>query len=125
MKVYVITKGRYSDYRICAVADNEERAELLRKYFSDGWDEARIEIYDTEEITVVGSPKRIYNIYIGENGTVSEGREEWYFKDEPFRNVFDLRGNEFRASIATDDYDKAVKIARDERAKMFAERLGL
>lgn len=31
MKVYVITKGIYSDYHICAVAMDEEKAKVLGK----------------------------------------------------------------------------------------------
>ena len=49
MKVYVITQGCYSDYHICAVATDEEKAKLLKKYYSCRDDIAEIEEYDTEE----------------------------------------------------------------------------
>lgn len=51
MKVYVITEGNYSDYHICTVTTNKERAEKLVKIFSDNWDDAKIEEYDTESET--------------------------------------------------------------------------
>lgn len=48
MKIYVITKGAYSDYHICAVATDKKKAEILRKAFSDDWNEAQIETYETD-----------------------------------------------------------------------------
>lgn len=49
MKIYVITKGEYSDYHICAATTEKERAEFLRDMAStiktDG-QEAKIEEFD-------------------------------------------------------------------------------
>jgi len=57
MKVYVITKGDYSDYHICGVAINKKDADLIAKkcsefdeYYSN---EARIEVYDTEYFSTI------------------------------------------------------------------------
>lgn len=36
MKVYVITKGIYSDYHICGVALDKERANRLASFFQAG-----------------------------------------------------------------------------------------
>lgn len=49
MKVYVIAKGEYSDYSIYAVTLERKQAELLKIRYSDEWDEAYIEEYDTDE----------------------------------------------------------------------------
>ena len=43
-KVYLVTRGDYSDYRVSAVFDNKKKAELFTKSFNS--DEYRIEIYD-------------------------------------------------------------------------------
>jgi hypothetical protein len=48
MKVYVITRGEYSDYHICAVALDRQRAERLKVIYTGGWDQAEIEEFDTE-----------------------------------------------------------------------------
>lgn len=48
MTVYVITKGNYSDYHICGVALDKEKAEFLEKVYSDSCESAFIEEYDTE-----------------------------------------------------------------------------
>ena len=52
MKAYVITKGEYSDYKIYAVTLDKEQAELLKAEYSDKWDEAFIEEYDTDRFSI-------------------------------------------------------------------------
>ena len=49
MKIYIITKGSYSDYHICGVAVDLKEAERLQNVNTDEWDIARIEMYDTED----------------------------------------------------------------------------
>ena len=53
MKVYVITKGEYSDYHICCVCLDRETAEKKAKMFEnryDGeYDKPEIEEYDTDD----------------------------------------------------------------------------
>ena len=47
MKIYIVTKGSYSDYHICGVAVDLKEAERLQNINTDEWDMARIETYDT------------------------------------------------------------------------------
>ena len=61
MKVYVITKGSYSDYHICAVATDKKKAEKLKKIFTN-YDEAHIETYDTDAF--ITEIERGYKLYI-------------------------------------------------------------
>ena len=49
MKIYIITRGSYSDYHICGVAVDLKEAERLQNASTDKWDIARIETYDTED----------------------------------------------------------------------------
>lgn len=49
MKIYAITKGTYSDYHICALTVNKEKAEHLKKLYTDEYDEAFIEIFEDGE----------------------------------------------------------------------------
>lgn len=49
MKIYIITRGSYSDYHICGVAVDLKEAERLQNVNTDEWDIARIETYDTED----------------------------------------------------------------------------
>lgn len=53
MKVYVITKGEYSDYHICCVCLDRETAEKKAKMFENrydsDYDKPEIEEYDTDD----------------------------------------------------------------------------
>ena len=71
MKVYIITKGSYSDYHICAVAIDKEKAEKLEDYYTDEWDEANIEEYDTEDKNPFISNLKLYFVCCAENGELT------------------------------------------------------
>lgn len=49
MTIYAITKGDYSDYHICALTVNKEKAEQLKKLYTTKWGEAFIEIFEDGE----------------------------------------------------------------------------
>lgn len=49
MKIYIVTRGSYSDYHICGVAVDLKEAERLQNINTDEWYMARIETYDTED----------------------------------------------------------------------------
>ena len=58
MKVYVITKGDYSEYHICAVETDHEKAQILKEKFSTEWSPARIEEFDTENYNPIFQSKK-------------------------------------------------------------------
>lgn len=127
MKVYVITKGEYSDYGICGVAIDKDKAEILRKLYSDRHDEADIEEYDTEEEEIPNDLRTVYRFRINEKGKVTDGGSLMRSERE-WKNYFSLYGipaYSFYAEVMAVDRDHALKIALDERAKMLAERFGL
>lgn len=49
MKIYVITKGAYAHYRICAATIDAEKAERLKRVYSDKGEETRVEIIEDGE----------------------------------------------------------------------------
>ena len=134
MKVYVITNGSYSDYHICAVAIDKERAVLLSRYFSDGDGLAQVEEYDTEaklpnsEYLFRLIP--IYKVEIRKDGRCFSGIIEYHDSAEPYKNRFMFGtllgdGDTFYAFLTANSEDHARKIAFDKRAQMIAERFGL
>ena len=124
MKVYVITAGCYSDYHICAVTLDANKAEKLRRFFCDGHDTADIEEFEEDE-TVVPELRRVYHFTVTEKGAVHVGPEEWT-GDPAYRNNFGWRrGNVFWGAVVARDEECAWKIVLDERAKQLAERFGL
>lgn len=135
MKIYVITKGEYSDYHICAVTDDLERAKTLVMYYSSAWEDANIEEFDTEEPIINTEPRPIFSISIKRDGTITqEGKQAWTY-DPNYENEYNLYTYkypiclpyylDFSAVICAEDYDHALKIAIDKRNQMIAEHLGL
>lgn len=131
MKVYVITRGEYSDYHICAVAVDAERAETLKRYYSECWEEAEIEEYDTEEPVINTEPRPVFSIKISRDGKVQQdGKQAWTY-DPNFENRFHLYEYmtaaylDFDCTVVAEDFNHALKIAVDKRNKMVAEFLGL
>lgn len=49
MKIYAITKGDYSDYHICRLTTDYEKAKRYKEAYSDKWNEACIETYEDNE----------------------------------------------------------------------------
>ena len=131
MIVYVITAGEYSEYHICAVTLYKEKAEYLKKLYSDKWDAARIQEFDTEENPVTCELRTIYHLSINEKGRIPNTCETYLPADVSFENKFELTpaysagGYYFSASIAAQDMDHATKTALDKRAEMIADATGL
>lgn len=135
MIVYVITKGCYSDYQICGVTLDKNRAEKLVKFYSDGYDDARIEEYDTEaeDSAVLDRLVPIYQVDIAPNGQYSVSIWKYIDSQERFNTTYifpnahatDQESMRFRARLLAKNAEHAAKIACDERAKRIAFSLGL
>lgn len=121
-KVYVITKGEYSSYHICAVTLEKDKAEMLAKLFSDSMDTAEIEEFDTDVVSRFLEHKRIYLCYY------------WEYKNEITVRKTDNIPNDFAPHktcngayvyVAADDEPMALKKASDLFAKFRAQELEL
>lgn len=126
MKVYVITKGEYSDYHICAVALELEHAKKLMELFTDRCDEARIEVFDTDAPVDLLSGKKPYAVIFCENGEVRKidtCDPEWIVGDEQIWTF--LGRKDLCIHVAADDPAAAIKIAAEKRAKYLAEKAGI
>lgn len=120
MKIYVITVGEYSDYHICAVTLDENKAEILRKAFSDSWDEAMIEEYDTEEYEPIGIP--CWEVVMTSTD----------LKVKPLKGLvsasevsYSKRAKKYFVYVKAKDEDHAKKIGLDKIMKFKAGQLGL
>lgn len=118
MIVYVITKGEYSDYMICDVTLDKEQAELLKANYSDEWDEACIEEYDTDRYKIEVSSDfkpmwylefsgsricRCYTITHDNHKHGSLYRERWSGRVQVF---VEAKDEDHAKKIATDIYMK-------------------
>lgn len=120
MKVYVITKGCYSDYHICGVTLDKTIAETMAKRFSDRYEDAEVEEYDTdkmEEYLKMGEAYYCYSKgnYIGVDETSIE---------DVHNEVVSWKEKLFTCVIANSK-EEARKIASDRFAKYKAEKVGL
>lgn len=140
--IYVITKGEYSDYHICAATTNRERAEKLRKFYMKNGDEVYIEelIDGAPEAGPCENLKTVYGVLETSSGEwlawLSEYSTEPFKNSFKFHNLFSLHhlsgelkevseGKEFKAYVMAEDEEHAIKIAQDQMAKMLAEKEGL
>ena len=121
MKIYVITSGCYSDYEINAVTDNKEKAEFLRLKFSNEFEDANIEEYDTDEYSIEGKPDTFYwkvNLYKKDKPDVRcflSGKEKF--------TVFNNRVHLCEAVVRAKTEEQAIKIARDKYAQYLYEKM--
>lgn len=122
MKVYVITRGSYSDYHICAVAVDKQHAEQLRKLFSNRYEDADIEEYDTDEVQTLVNGGARYAVQFNKNGNVSDIREDI---DDYVGCCYLRHSGEFVVTVDAYTEEAAIKIAAEKRAQYLAEKLGL
>lgn len=129
MRVYVITKGCYSDYHICCVATDEDTAEKLRALYTDNRDEASIEEFDTSEPLEYLAGRLPFDVYFSREGAVrAHNRIDWDdFQNNTIR-VFEPRSIAAAVmvvSVVAADEGQAIKIAIDKRAQYLAEKAGV
>ena len=125
MKIYVITKGSYSDYHICAVSTNQKNAEKLQKIFSGRWDQAMIEEYESDQyLTETESGMELYKCVMGKDGTILADVsiiDLDYINDCDFR-VRDV-ANRYLVYVWAKDSKHAKKIATDKIAEFKAMQM--
>lgn len=124
-KVYVITRGEYSDYHICGVTLDLKTALLLKKLHSNSWESAVIEEYNlATDQDFSGEWLPVYQIQIDQYGGCSCCFDRWVLDRDPFVPEFNLQGQYtwkpfmFTAELTAKDEAHALKIAQDKRAEM-------
>lgn len=122
-KVYVITAGSYSDYHICAVSLDPQKAEVLAKFYTKhGYDEAGVEEYDADyEYDRIESGCQMYIVTFDKQGDVEHLAPAGTNTRE---NVFSW-GEGVMAEVWAKDAKSAVKIAAEKRAMYLAEKEGI
>lgn len=145
MKIYVITKGEYSDYHICAATTDKKIAEFLKKVATTkGYGgEAYIEEFeDCAYLTPIeGTIYKVSISYDNDGRQYScRAKEAYYLGDKRIDNdiIFQEEGyinkviKEFgidyicyNVYIVSDSEEKAEKIGIDMIQKYRAEEMGL
>lgn len=130
MKIYVITKGEYSDYHICAVTEDEKIAEKLQRIFSD-WDKAKIEEYDTDNYSIERyknflEGRLLYVVAFSSLGDVDDvwmsDEADIWVNGKVYNNPY---SEEISISVDAPNKETAIKIAAERRAEYLAEKNGI
>ena len=122
MKIYVVTKGCYSDYHIITATTDETLAYQIKEKFNGKYDEAYVEEYEDAELML----KPCYFLRFDKGGNVIETREEsnteYYYDGSNFGK--DVAGN-FYISVVADNLESAIKIGAEKRAMRLAKKHGI
>jgi hypothetical protein len=126
-KVYIVTQGSYSDYRIERVFDDKALAnEYVRVHTEHGGYDYGIEEYDVN--ASIPRIEIIYTVEVDENGDEVCRRSSAC--DDPEWTSHESSGDSYRRDAvvrgeSNRGYDVALKIARDKLAEMKAQREGI
>lgn len=109
MKVYVITEGCYSNYHICGVALNEEKAEKIAKLCH-----GEVEEYDTQGWSQFLQGGTAYNVWVFGDGTTTV-RLRSYFDENTKKEIKQVRdyNSHYVVSVIARDENHAKKIGTD------------
>lgn len=121
MKIYVVTKGCYSDYHIITATTDENLADEIKEKFSSKYEKAHVEVYEDAEIF----SKPCFFLRFDRNGNVRETQNRSdceYSYDCDFGT--DVTGN-FYISVVADDLESAIKIGAEKRAIYLAQQHGI
>ena len=124
-KVYVITKGDYSDYHICAVTLDKERAQKLQKMYTDGINIAEVEEYIPNEAKPM---MFLFGVEFYKGQFIRFKADEYKFYDDGNIEVsLDFYSDEWHDIVWVEaaDEDHALKIARDRLAEVKAKKAGI
>lgn len=123
-KVYIITKGSYSDYHICAVTLNKDTAKkLAKKYSEDEWDKALIEEYVLDDFT--NCERYMYRVGFYERGIDCTFDEYEHTEKIIYNNSAWTGVESIIVYVKAKDEEHAIKIAQDRRAEYLAKKQGI
>lgn len=123
-KIYVVTKGCYSDYHIIAATMDYELAKKIKEKFTDSerdWDEARIEVFPNAELVL----KPCWIVRFLKSGDIEniDSANMEYYADE--LNEVHESHRSLYVHVAADTIEEAIKIAAEQRAMFLAQKNGL
>lgn len=126
MTVYVITRGDYSDYHICAVSLDKDKAERLAKMYTASYCDAYVEEWETDTFADINAlnGRRPYYVQFHPDGSV-ETFERTYEYHEFAPGVDELDNGVVNVRVYAPDKEKARRIACDMRAQYLAEKEGI
>lgn len=123
--VFLVTRGDYSDYRVCAVFTEKSLAEKYIDSFKvNSYEEFRIENYQLNPFSFeLKNDYKPFFLRMKRDGECTEiyvKDSSYGFEDEDIDVGFDIHKNMY-ISIFAKDETHAIKIANEKRVQLIAE----
>lgn len=123
--VFLVTRGDYSDYRVCAVFTEKALAEkYIDSFKGNSYEEFRIENYTLNPYQYeLKNDYKPFFLRMTKEGNCTEINvkdSSYGFEDEDIDVGFDIHKNMY-ISIFAKDETHAIKIANEKRVQLIAE----
>lgn len=123
-KVYIITKGSYSDYHICAATlDKNTAVKMAKKFSGDGWGDTVIEEYVLDDFTE--GDRFMYCVTFGNYGISCHFEEYEHTENIVYHKNARTGEDCMIVYVKAQDEEHAIKIAQDRRAEYLANLEGV
>lgn len=117
-KVYLVTEGCYSDYRICGAFSTEAKAKEAMALLFNG----DVEEFELDPVSPHPPGMTFWFVEMLRDGTVSTAHQQSVSLTDK-ASEYDaplLKGESWRLNMWAKDKDHAVKIANERRIQMLA-----
>lgn len=120
MKVYLVTIGSYSDYRIAAAFSTEDLAKEFMGRFT--YPDIRVEEYEVDAGHIMSLPRghRRYYAWVSEDGSRSLASVTYDLGEDRMRWVGFPNDPRFEGRVWATSEEHAVKIISEKRAQALA-----
>jgi len=119
MKIYLVSSGTYSDFKIDALFSNIEKAEAYINGFGKGY----FGYNDIKEFDIDPEAKLVKNsmwtVWMHKNGFV-EGCAIIYNRSDILEKGYSINGNKAMFTVDAKDEEHAIKIANEIRVYLIA-----
>lgn len=122
MKIYVVTRGNYSGYHIITATVDPTRAEAIRKLYDGSYEEARVEVFDSDSFIPLLEGQQRFLVSFRANGDVRRANSDIEVDEQ---NVCESYNGEMYVTCFARDLEHAIKIASERRARYIAQKKGL
>ena len=116
MKVYVVTSGSYSDYRIEEIFAKKEDAEALAAVLSDG---NEVDEWEVNKRRVVP----LWSIWMKGNGDLDDDYISPYADTGDKESIFCYDDSSLHFEVLADSLKRAIKVANERRTIILSQNL--
>ena len=124
MKIFVVTQGAYSDYRIITATLDEDLANAIAKKFDSQYSRTAVKVCEDAEILLKPCWSFVFNEDGGVTSCTNVSTSSYHYENAVYDAVM-CGLSTIVVTVIADNYDAAVKIASEKRAQYLAEKAGI